>query len=431
MKRRWFQHAFWNTLEQGFTQAADRLTGFVLIYVLQKDLLGALVVAQAWAAPTLLLFLTPEGAIYRDLAGWKREGPDHVASRLRALRLFAWWKVGAALAAGLLLAIVLHGGGGYPQRLAAALWAYFIAVGPQIAGPDREFLRMELRLRTLNLLSLLQKSLLLGGTILVSVIVPGSLAWLALVAAIASIASALVGRSISRAVLREQGASAEGLRGAGGPPVRETLARTLATFTIWQHLSATATTWIRTMDLFFLGAFRFPARELGLYGASLKIGNLVTAIPFAGENLFAVWLGRSEGGRPKEERRIVTRVAWLFALGAALTACGIALLLPLLLPILSHGRWTPEEIERMTGWIHWMLGAGVLFATARPLLSWQLLRTSASRLLFGVFVPWTVAAVALFALAAGFGGPDRAARTALAVAAVGTALALFRFWRVR
>jgi hypothetical protein len=431
MKRPWLHHAFWNTLEQGITRATDALTGLVLIWVLQPEIFSELVLAQAWVAPTLLLFLCPEGSVYRDLAGWKRAGPDHVAGSLRALRLFAWAKVVVAIVAGLLLAGVIPGRAAFSSRIAAVLWAYFIALGPQIGGPDREFLRLELRLRTLNVLTIIQKTTLLGGTILVSVIAGTELAPLAAVAALSATVCAFLAWRCSVAVLRSQGASAAGLSGHGAPPIRETLSRTLLTFTLWQHLSQTLNVWIRTMDLFFLGLFGLPARVLGLYGAALKVANLATAVPMAAMSLFTVWLGRKDVPRPREERRFVLRITLLVGLGTLLIAVAIALCLPVILRLLSHGRWTPEEIATMSGWIHWMLAAGTVFITPILLLWWLALRTSYARLFLEVYVPWTAVSLVLFAVAAGLGGAEWAVRMSVVVGAVYPVLILVRFRRTR
>jgi hypothetical protein len=431
MKRPWLHHAFWNTLEQGVTRATDALTGLVLIWALQPEIFSQLVMAQAWAAPTLLLFLSPEGAVYRELAEWKKKGPDCVAGSLRALRLFAWAKVVAALAASLLLAAVIPGRTAYAARIAAVLWAYFIALGPQIAGPDREFLRLELRLRTVNALTIVQKTILLGGTILVSTTFGMRLAPLAAVAGLSATVCALAAWRCSAALLLSQGASAEGLGGRRGPPVRETLSRTLMTFTLWQHLSMTVSTWIRTMDLFFLGLFGIPARVLGLYGAALKVANLATAVPVAAMSLFAIWLGRREEPRLEEERRFVLRITPLIGVGTLLIAVAIALVLPFVLPLLSHGRWTPREIATMTGWIHWMLAAGTVVVTPIILFWWLALRTSYARIFFEIYVPWTIVSLVLFAVAAGLGGAEWAARMSVVVGAVSVVLVLIRFRRTK
>src|SRR5678815_365306 len=104
MSRAWFRHGFWNTLEQSLTRGADALTSLVLIWALRPETFSELVIAQAWVAPTLLVFLTPESVVYRDFAQWQRQGPDHVAARVRALRIFSWWKIGAAVLASAALA---------------------------------------------------------------------------------------------------------------------------------------------------------------------------------------------------------------------------------------------------------------------------------------------------------------------------------------
>jgi hypothetical protein len=428
MSREWFRHGFWNTLEQALTRSADALTSLVLIWALHPEGFSQLVLAQAWIAPTLLVFLTPESVVYRDFAEWRRQGPDHVAARVRALRLFSWWKFGAALVASAALAPLLPSETPLVSRFWSLLWAYGIALGPQVAGADREFLRMELRLREINVLTVVQKATVLLGTVGVALLAHGEFAALAAVALLGPAASAILARRVSMLVLRREGATAEGLRGDNGPKPRDTIVSAILTFSLWNHVATVLTTWVRTMDLFFLGLLGLPARELGLYGAAYKLANLATALPVAATNLFSVWVGRRGSGLTDEKSLVRRMTKWVLAASAA-AAVALWLCVPLLFPLLSRGRWTAAETQGTAGWIAWLLVSATLFAAPALVFAWLSLRTSYVRLVREVSLPWTLVALAAYPLAIHFGGSDAAARVGVLVSAVYVVLAWVRFRR--
>jgi hypothetical protein len=430
MSRAWFRHGFWNTLEQSLTRGADALTSLVLIWALHPEAFSELVLAQAWVAPALLVFLTPESVVYRDFAQWHREGPDHVAARVRALRIFSWWKLGAAVLASAALAPLLPAETPLDRRFWSVLWAFGIALGPQIAGADREFLRMELRLREINVLTVVQKATVLLGTIGVALFAQGNFAALAAVAVLGPVASALLARRETIRVLVRAGASAEGLRGGRGPRFRETIVSAIVTYSFWNHLAVVSATWVRTMDLFFLGMLRVPARELGLYGAASKVANLATALPVAAANLFCVWIGRRAAVDHGEKRAVMRMSAWLLVASAA-AAVLLWFVVPVLIPLLSHGRWTSDEAARLEGWTVWLLASATLFAAPALVFAWLGLRTSYVRLVLEVSLPWTLLGLVAYPVAVHVGGSDAAALCSVVMSAVFVALAWARFRRAQ
>jgi O-antigen/teichoic acid export membrane protein len=160
----WFKHGFLNTLEHGLTRVADAATSLVLLWVLSPELFSSLALAQAMVAPALLFFISPETVLYRDFAKWREEGTNAVAARLHAFGRFAVGKGQFAFVLALVLAFVPTAAT-YLDCLCALIWAFALALAPQLSGPEREFLRLSLRLKTLNLISLTQKCFLLGGTV--------------------------------------------------------------------------------------------------------------------------------------------------------------------------------------------------------------------------------------------------------------------------
>ncbi len=408
MSRAWFRHGFWNTLEQSLTRGADALTSLVLIWAFHPETFSELVLAQAWVAPTLLVFLTPESVVYRDFTQWRRQGPDHVAARVRALRIFSWWKFGAAVLASAALAPLLPAETPLDRRFWSVLWAYGIALGPQ---------------------TVVQKATVLLGTIGVALFAGGSFAALAAVAALGPAMSAVLARRETIRVLRRAGASAEGITGRRGPAPRDTIVPAILTYSLWNHVATVSSMWVRTMDVFFLGILRLPARELGLYGAAYKIANLATALPVAATNLFSVWVGRRHAAEAGDEKPAVLRMTkWVVAASAA-AAVALWLVVPWLVPLLARGRWTAQEDARMAGWIAWLLLSSTLFAAPVLVFAWLGLRTSYVRLVAEVSLPWTLLALAAYPVAVHLGGTDAAAKVGVLVSAAFVVLAWVRFRR--
>jgi hypothetical protein len=417
MRHIWLKHGFWNTLEHGLTRVADAGTSIVLLWALSTETFSRLALAQAWVAPLLLLFISPEAVLYRDFARWKEEGPSALAARLRALRLFGWGKGQAAVVVALAGAWVLKTSGfgdgvsTWSTQFFALLWAFALVLSPQISGADREFLRLDLRLRELNAISLYQKASLLVGTLAAAFMCPDRVDLLAIVAVLSVLTTAWLARWRVRSALYQMGATREALAGRVGPSYVRTLSDALGTFSIWTHLSGVLANWIQSMDVFFLGVFRFPAREVGLYAAALKLANFSFAAPIALSNLFSIWVGRrtqTQDGRARELYEVKRLSFWL-ALGAIAQALVLAAMAPWIFEFLSHGRWTGEEQARMVHWFYWiLLGSGILSSTFL-VGSWLVLRQRVDQLFYRISLPWVGFSILAYAGATWWAGPDGAA----------------------
>lgn len=63
---RWGRVGLLNTLEHALTRFSDSATTLLLLWGLSSELFGRLAIAQAFAAPLLLLCVAPENVLYRD-----------------------------------------------------------------------------------------------------------------------------------------------------------------------------------------------------------------------------------------------------------------------------------------------------------------------------------------------------------------------------
>jgi len=404
----WWRHGAWNMLEHGVTRAADSLATLLILFLLDTPDFARLALAQAIVAPLLFLSVTPESALYRHYAAWRAEGAQSFEVRLRHYRRFAWAKGPGAVAVSALVAPFLPNGQGWSSFF-ALVWAFGLVLTPQVAGPDREFLRLSLRLRALNAVNVAQQLTLLGGTAAATLLWPGDLGRLALVPVLSAVLTAMLARREALRALRDPSFAASapadprwGSREAGGTALRfwPFIRDSLRNFSIWNHLQWIATNWVQTMDIFFLGIFALGARDLGLYSAALKLANLSVAAPMALSNLFSVWLGRETDENPARGRSLTLRLT--SRLAAAIAAQGVVLWLigPWLVSLFSRGRWSPAEIEGTVVWFRWMLiGYGIYGATGL-LQAWLLLRTSARDFCLRVFVVWAAAALVIYATTA-------------------------------
>jgi hypothetical protein len=150
-------------------------------------------------------------------------------------------------------------------ELWALVWAFFLFLAPQIAGADRELLRLELRLRALNWLTLGQKGILLAGTFAAIRYFEDPLPPLAAMSLLAALLPALAARALV------EGRWSAHPRPPQGMTARRFLGGVFSEFTLWQHAAGIVLGWIQTMDVFFLNLFGLPAREIGLYGSVLKV----------------------------------------------------------------------------------------------------------------------------------------------------------------
>ncbi|RYZ87968.1 MAG: hypothetical protein EOP06_11775, partial [Proteobacteria bacterium] len=147
MNIRWLKHGLLNTFEQGFTRASDAIFSLALVAVFPPEEFSKLALAQAAVAPLLLFFIAPEAVMYKDFGAWNARGIGYTAANLRGFRIVGWWKAGLAI---LISAIVASFGSNQSIRFFSMIWAFSLVLMPQIAGPDREYLRLSLNLKQLN-----------------------------------------------------------------------------------------------------------------------------------------------------------------------------------------------------------------------------------------------------------------------------------------
>jgi hypothetical protein len=420
MRGNWIRHGFWNTAEHATVRVSDALVTLLLIWLLPTESFSRLALAQAFVAPLLLAFVSPEAAIYRDFTTWRQEGSPRLAARLRAFRRFGEFKLLAALV------IAALGSWGEEERFWALLWAFSLSLAPQLPGADREFLRLELGFKELLGLTAYQKAVILGGSAWAASAYPESTRLLALVAFLAAVSSAaLAWVSVRRRFSREDWAASRRIG-----VFRETVFGSLRSFSLWTHLSGSIQNAVQTLDLFFLGMLGASPRETGLYAAVLKLANFSTALPLAASNLFSVWIGRrsAQDGLAQEIRERNRLSVLLLGLNAV-QGVAIAVCAPLFLNALSRGRWHDDEIGLMMSWLTRLVAAMAIFCSTYLLYFWLNRRGDVIRMFWMVSLPWAFASAAIYAWAAQTGGvsavADANVAVALAYAALLTAFAYF------
>lgn len=416
--REWLRHGAWNILEHGLSRGMDALATIALIWFIPTGVFSQLAISQAYVAPALFLFICPETTFYREFGEWKREGPEALLARVRAFRRFAWLKAVAAIGLAAVLAASFPSPSGstfgFTDRFFALVWAFSLPLMPQISGGDREFLRLNLDLRTLNFITLFQRALYLSLLVLVATLFSITFPAIAGVAIVTATATAWIAR---RAVEK---------RFVGVLPTRipeenvfELLKSSLRGFSIWNHIAGVIVGWIQTLDLFLLGFFRLPALEIGLYSVALKLANFTLAIPYAVSNLYNVFLGRT--ARPKDlaEKKIEKRILLKLTLGLMGFSAAQALVFykigPWILVLLSRGRWSSEEQTRILSWLYWILPAAACFSSLLFWTGWMSIRTSFRRLVFTVYLPWGVIGAGIYFYSVKAGGVDLVARANLSV----------------
>lgn len=420
-KSGWLSNGIWNTAEHASTRILDALTTLIVLWSVPTEQFSHLALAQAWVAPALLLFIAPETILYRDFSKWEAEGRGVLLTRIRALRRFAWGKVFAAVLLSLGIAAFASSGGGtestYYDRLFALLWAFSLPLAPQIAGPDRELLRIDLRLRELNFVTLFQRGLYLVLLLFAVRFYGSSMGALAIASTVAVLLSAGVSRFLVERNFR------------GTAPIHSSadsfvniISRSLTGFSIWNHIAGIVIGWMQTMDLFFLGIFGFSAMDIGLYSTVLKLSNFTLAGPFAFSNLYAVHLGRADPRQGIEQRSDEWRKMIRFS--GALVAFAVCQTLifrfasPWILSALSRGRWSDADLGRMLGWLNWLLPSCALFGSLLLWTAWLNVRTPIRALVLRAYAPWGVVALTVYALFIYRLGPDGAAYANLIVVAL-------------
>ena len=423
-KRAWISHGFWNTAEHAVTRASDAGLTLLLIWSLPVEIFSRIVLAQAILTPALFFFFSPGWALYHGYSRWKAAGSDALAFRLYSLRRFGEALAVLALAITAVAAFALDAGTPWIERWSAMVWAMSLAAGPAILAADRELLRLELKFGALNWLTVVQKAILLLGTMAVTHLNPGRLLPLAGVAIVALALSAMAGRLMAVRLVPSRPAQAS-------RELLESWLEIFKEFSLWNHLTGLIIQWLQSLDVFFLGLFGAPARVTGLYGVGLKIGNFALALPQALGSLLLVRVGRGVGpDRSVEWRRVGKAVAGIAAFILTQNLV-IVVLSPWILHFLSKGRWEPAELAQIRGWLGWILSGTWCAAVGYLLFIWLQIQASARQVLLRVYVPTLALALGIYALAAWAQGPSGVACANFAVGGLLLGLLLVEFVRSR
>jgi hypothetical protein len=419
----WLKHGFWNTLEHALIRVSDAFVSMLLLWILSPEFFSQLALAQAAVSPFLILFIAPENLIYRDYARWKESGPEAIAARLRVFRLFAWgkWQF-AVLISGVMAWYWSDSRYFHVGKLNCFLelvWAFSLVMAPQVSGPDREFLRLDLRLKEVNALGVFQKLSLVAGTVIAVYRAPGQIGPLTTAVVLSTALTALLARW---RVVQALGAR----HGQELPlaPVIVEVFNSMRQVSFWQHLSGVILNWVQTMDMLFLGMFGFAARAVGLYAAALKIANVSIALPTALANLFSIWLGRRGAQGKRGEIGHLKRLSLMMLAVNTIQAVVIWELSPWLIHMLSHGRWSDFECAEVRAWLTWILAGAALLGAALPVSSWLVLRARVSKVFYQVYLPWGLMSAAIYFLGilassrAGLTGPMAAAMANVLVSVV-------------
>ncbi len=427
MKTNWARQGVLNTLEHLLSRGLDAFATIAVLWFVPTEKFSLLALSQAFVAPILFLFVSPETVLYPKFALWQSGGLKGLSRRIRILRRFAWGKLFAAFVFSGIIAFAVAPPNGTAfslgDRFFALLWAFSLPLATQIAGPDREYLRLSLGLRALNVLTLLQRAIYVGMLFLTVTFFEVSFEALAA----AGLISVVITAGVSRWYVEQSFvACGKGIHGIRFWPL---IAESLRDFSIWNHIAGVIAGWVQTLDLFFLGVFGAPAREIGTYSVVLKISNFALAIPSALSNLYLVRLGR-EGAKDSEgataERRELVRLSLYLGAAATVGALMLWAVAPLGLSYLSRGRWDADEQLRMIEWLRSIIPASALYAAFLLWTGWLSIRRSFRSLVNQVYIPWGVISVGTYALAVKHGGADWAAPANLVVVlALGALLILF------
>jgi hypothetical protein len=417
LRLRWLRHGLLNAFEQGFTRASDAIFSLALVAIFPPEQFSRLALAQAAVAPLLLLFIAPEAVMYKDFGLWHERGIGFTAASIRGFRIIGWWKAAVAV---FISAAVAAFGDDFSQRFFPMIWAFCLVLMPQIAGADREYLRLSLNLRQLNLLTAVQKSMMLGGLMMVVFAFQSSIPALACFTALIAAINAILAKICVDRTLLASGATRSDMAGEGGPGVREVLYHSLRSYSFWNHISGNVLSWVQTMDLFFLGTFSLPAHQVGLYAFALKISNMALMLPTAIANSFQIWLGRRISTPQGDllEWRQQKRFSIILAGIVGLACLAIAVLAPAIFTALARGRWSAEEQTTMSAWMYWILGGAFLYSSALPTAFWLQVRVSTFELFKKIYLPWLICSLLAYGYGTWSNGFEGAAMANVAVGAV-------------
>lgn len=392
-------------------RALDMLASFAILWGISPEYFSHLVISQAIVAPLIFFFISPEVVIYRDYAIWKQNGIGELAARIRHFRVFGYYKFILCVVFSAVVSFLRREDLNFSLKFFSMLWAFNLALAPQIFGADREFLRLSLRLKLLNLLTLVQKVILISGVLLVVLYAPTRIDFLALAVIFSTLFSAFILRLESNKSLKAMGASSEDLKGGNGLKFSSAIRESIFSFSLWQHLFGVILNWVQTMDLFVLSYFSFSPKLIGLYGVAVKLVNFSTAIPMALANMFSVWLGRrlKESNEGFELKKLTQFTSFLI-LGSVVQGIVLYCLSPKVLSLLSRGRWNADEQILIIEWIHYLLLGTVIMTGTFFVTGWLAVRRSTAKLFKYVSLPLAILGLLSYYYAVSSGGLDRMAQ---------------------
>ena len=398
-----FNALFFNTLEYGVTRFLDGATSMLLIWSMPTERYSVIAVGQAVVTLWLVFFVSPSNALIKNYSFWKKYSESLWLKRLQIFRRYGWAMIGLSIFIAAVLARFHHFGEGYSDRFYSMARAFFLFYFALSCGVDREYLRMELDLKVLNLFTVYQKLFAFLGCLFVLRTDPSRIDLLALVAVLSIVSTALfvqlyVNKKIKKSLIIEnvQNKSVD-------CPLSVKVS--ILQHAIWPHLSAYIWIWIQSLDLLYLEWFGYSSKTTGLYGAGLKISNLSMAIPFALSTYITILLGRKKTVEKKSDlKTLLFSMKW-GAIASVVQFCVLYLLLPQIIEIFSRGRWSLEERNDLRNWIIWILASGVLMNLTFLMSNWLLVRAQVKLVFYKAYLPWAVFSLVVYGASGQYFGP--------------------------
>ncbi len=398
-KSPWLRHGFQSLVEHGVTRGADAAVAVGLIMALPAERYSKLALAQAAVAPMLLFFFSPSSVLMRDFAAWKKD-PAELTRRVRAFRGFAWFQsmLAVALAAGIAALRSRSGGDAFDERFFPLLWAFGLALAPQVSGPDRDYLRYELELTTVNFINALQRFGVIIVSLAVILLADARAEYLASGVWLILIGTAL----LSRLAAENRFSLDVPMQGFSEAVTR--IWESSRGFSLWAHLGGVIFGTLLGFPVLLAGLMRIDAASTGIFAAASKLANFSLAIPLALSQAFTLWLSRRV--KPQvgsEDAKIEYRRFGVFMAGIGGLALAQVLVLLLaarsFMQLLSRGRWTIEEIAAGSSWLASLALIQIPFILFSASAPWFNARSGLVGSILRVYLPWASATVAIASFA--------------------------------
>ena len=408
-------------------RGGDILFSLLLVAYFKPEQFARIALVQAWITPFLFFMVSPELALYAQYSDLKRQGRVSLESALKAFSIFAWGKLQFAL---ILTAVIAWWSG---ESVFLIGWAWLQALGVQFLGPEREFLRLDHRIKDLARLTLIQKwgAVALMGVTLASVAQP--LHWIWLSQALALIAAKIdATRCVKKAI-------SEWPPGGTQSTVTDVLVAHLSHFSIWNHLNGVALNLILTLDVLVWSFFGGMNVSFGNYTAALKMVNVSFAIPFALSNWIGVQVSRIPGATPGVKNSSVSFRAlsqfWVRRWTPVILGSGFLIFGVIAVGLRTIGplKWGYDGIEQMSGWLPALLVGAVLIQLSFVVTAVMTSQGKVKQQFFELYLPAVVGAIGIYVASVWAGGMftglDALARGNVWVGLWVLGLALRMHWR--